>query len=56
MGEMQEIDYASLSEKERNALIAIESNKSIGEPTAADVIKKQFGGDARKYLKAMGAI
>lgn len=56
MGKTIEIDHSTLNEKEKNALISIESRRITGEPTAEEVIATQFGGDARAYLKAMGEI
>lgn len=51
-----EIDYESLSDEEKNALMRIESGRSIDEPTAIDVIKNKFDGNAKNYLLAMGEI
>lgn len=50
------INYKELNAEEMNALVKIESGKMFDEPTAAQVIKKFYKGDAREYLKAMGAI
>lgn len=56
MNDSDEINYKDLNEEEMSALNMIESGKMMEEPTAAQVIKDQFGGDAKKYLKVMGAV